>query len=258
MKRLLFLFFMLLVTAVTFAQVTDTTATVTYNFGDSFAKFLDENMWTLIFVAFTVISEWLGQTGKVKEGSIWAWVINMLGKLLRKKTEVVQTKKAKFLNPLILVFALMLSGITLTSFAQSPNRIFAPVENDLLFKMKANGTAVSANHVWLPRVAAGLTAAQMYYNKETKEWNTKSLNALAFGMGYQHFIQANDKPFNDFGFNLLLLIDILPTENTQTAFSTAATVSTLEYLNFGAGYNFTLKSPFLLTTITFDIAGLKK
>ena len=97
MKKSIFVVLLLLVAIVTFGQTTDSTATVVYTFGDSLAQFFTKNMWTLIFVAFTLISEWLGQTGKVKEGSIWAWVINQIGKILKNKT-VVQTKKAKFMN----------------------------------------------------------------------------------------------------------------------------------------------------------------
>ena len=252
MKRFLLFLTFLLVTAAAFCQATDTTATVTYNFGDSFMEFLEKNMWTLAFAAFAIISEWLGQTGKVKEGSIWAWVINMVGKLLKKKTEVVQTKKAKFIKPVVLIFALMLSGITLTSFAQPVNKFFRPVDKDLLVKMKANGAAVTDNHAWLIRPAVGVSAVQLYYDKTTKLWNATSLNAVGFGIGYQHFVQANDAPYNDYGFNALILLDAIPTEVSQTAISIAGTVSALQYVNMGAGYNLTLKKPFLLATVTFN------
>lgn len=231
---------------------------IVYNDGDTFATFLKHNAWGLAATLFFLCSEWLGQTGKVKEGSIWAWIMNFVGKILRGKAETVKSKKAKFYLPKLLIIGLLLSGISTISVAQGHNRLFAPVENDFLLKMKANGTAVSNNTAWLPRIAAGMSAAQMYYDKESKNWTTSSLNAVCFGYGFQHFIQANDKPYNDYGFNILVLLDIKPTETTYTAFSTAATVSALEYLNFGGGYNFTLKKPFLLTTITFDIANLGK
>ena len=97
-KRLIFFFAFLLFVAggIVIAQVTDTTAQVTYHFGDSLSKFLSKNLWTLIFVAFTIISEWLGQTGKVKEGSIYAVILNWIGKFIKSKGEVVASKKAKF------------------------------------------------------------------------------------------------------------------------------------------------------------------
>jgi hypothetical protein len=122
------------------AQVTDSTATVTYTFGDSFIQFLTKNGWILASTAFVLIDGWLAQTGKVKEGSILAWILNLIGKAIRKKTDVLKTKKADFMsdNELmgkikgissktireagdkigILILIIMLSGIGLTASAQ--------------------------------------------------------------------------------------------------------------------------------------------
>jgi len=71
MKKYLVLFFMLIVTIVTFGQVVDSTATVTYNFGESFKTFLDRNLWTFIAVAFFILSEYIGTNTKIKENAVY-------------------------------------------------------------------------------------------------------------------------------------------------------------------------------------------
>jgi hypothetical protein len=141
MKKLIGLtIFLLLIAGIVTAQVTDSTATATYTFGDSFLQFLTKNGWILASTAFFLIDGWLAQTGKVKEGSILAWVLNLVGKIIRKKTEVLKTKKADFMTDdqlmskvkgiqrrspaesgskiVMLIFAIILSGVGLNASAQ--------------------------------------------------------------------------------------------------------------------------------------------
>ena len=102
MKKTIILMILLCVTVVTFGQVVqqDSTgsATVIYTFGDSLNQFLSKNWATIVFTLLFLLSEWLGQTGKVKEGSVWAWIINLVLKLVKSKATGVQTKKAKFMK----------------------------------------------------------------------------------------------------------------------------------------------------------------
>jgi hypothetical protein len=134
MKRFIgFTIFLMLIAGIVTAQVADSTA----NTGSSpaLSELLAwlktqwiEHYGTIIVLIFAAFSEWLGNTGKVKEGSVIAWILNLIGKLLKKKFDVVQTKKAKFMNEAqlnmarglkILVFGLIFSGIGLTASAQS-------------------------------------------------------------------------------------------------------------------------------------------
>jgi hypothetical protein len=246
MKRVvLFSIFILLAVFAIAQQVTDSTASVTYTFGDSALQFLTKNMWTLIFVAFTIISEWLGQTNKVKEGSIWAWVINQIGKILKSKTDVVKSKKAKYL--VLLVCLLSTTAIS----AQKFEGFFQPVKKQM-FDEHVKALDVPANSVWLFRPAVEITAMKLAYDKTAKQWNTSSMTQAGIGIGYQHYVLNEGVPFNNFGFNLLCLFDAIPSETTSTGISLAGTVGILKLLDFGGGYSFSMKQPFILTGIKYN------
>jgi len=135
-----------------------------------------------------------------------------------------------------------------TAVAQGPlNGFFKPVK--LNPAVKGLGTRAGSS-VWLLRPTVELSALQLVWNKENKAFDTKFINSAGLGVGYQHFIDNQGEPYNNYGFNALLLFDVVPTETTATTVSGAITVSVFELVNIGAGYNFGLKLPFLLSGIT--------
>lgn len=150
------------------------------------------------------------------------------------------------MRKLILILALISFGITATA-QDHWKGFFKPVTINPA--VKDLGTRAGTS-VWLFRPTVSISAIQLVWDKTTKEFNATSLNSAGFGIGYQHFIDVEGKPYNNFGFNALLLFDIVPTETAPTALSGALTVSAFQYLNVGAGYNFGLKTPFLLTGVT--------
>lgn len=253
----------IMVTAI--GQVTDSTSVVTYDFGDSLVEFLKSNMWTLIFMVLYLVSEWIGESGAIPEGSVWRKILNWVLEFVRKKATV--SPKMKRINGYynstakvtrnnfagnafkVLIFALVLSGLSLTGSAQDPWKgFFKPVDKDM-FSLKTAGEASSS---WLFRPTVELSALQLTYNKETKGFDASSLTQAGVGIGYQHFTQVNGEPYNNFGLNLLMLFDAVPLETTGTAISGAITVSALQFINIGGGYNFGLKRPFILTAITYN------
>lgn len=140
-KMLLFviIFGAFLISAI--GQVTDSTAVVTYNFGDSLLEFLKSNMWTLIFAALYLLSEWLGETNKVIEGSLWRRILNWVLEFLRKKATVSPKMKRVVQGgfiPRFLFIGIIFSVFTLSSSAQKahPLRIYPfekkTVETNLL------------------------------------------------------------------------------------------------------------------------------
>ena len=96
MKKYFAMFLLFVIAVFTFGQTTDSTAVVTYDFGDSFMEFLKTNLWTLVFVIMYFLSEWIGESEKIPEGSIWRKVVNFLLTLARKKaTESPKLKAMK-------------------------------------------------------------------------------------------------------------------------------------------------------------------
>lgn len=265
MKRvILFGILLLAMTAMVIAQVTDSTATVTYTFGQSFKDFLLTNLWTLAFVVLFFVDGWLAQTGKLKEGSVLALAWNWLMKFVRSKAQL-RTKKAGFMNleefnreraksggkPVAMIIILLL-GTGLLANAQSPwSGFFRPVDKRT-FATRLAETKAGASSVWLFRPAVEISAVQITYDKTDKQWKSNALSSAGMGIGYQHYIESNGVPYNNFGFNLLMLFNYVPTETSDAGVSVAGTVSALKFIDVGAGYNFQLKAPFILTGIKYS------
>jgi hypothetical protein len=90
---------------------------------------------------------------------------------------------------------------------------------------------------------------QIYKNRDTKAWETSTFSSAGAGISIQHFVQANGIPVEDYGFTALVMFDV--SGATQTV-SPALTVTALQYINAGIGYNPKLKVPFLMLGINYS------
>lgn len=264
-----------LVTITVFAQQVTDTIPIVHTSGQTPLDFLKANAWNLALIVFLLISEWLGSTGKIKEGSIYAWILNMIGKIIRSKTDVVATKKGAFMSldeldkerslkggykppkvsskaPLMI---LLLIGFGLTASAQGPfDGFFKPMDKTSFEKATLQkGLVKEVNpFIWKFRPSAELTAVQVMYDKETKTWNSSSFHSAGIGLGLQHYVESNGEPVNNYGFNALLMLDATPTEDKGAGFGLAATMNIPNFVNFGGGYNFTFKKPYILLGAVYN------
>lgn len=96
MKKYFAMILLFVIAALAIGQTTDSTAVVTYNFGDSILEFLKANMYTLAFVVLYLLSEWMGESDKIPEGSVWRKIVNFLLTIVRKRaTESPKLKAIK-------------------------------------------------------------------------------------------------------------------------------------------------------------------
>jgi hypothetical protein len=151
----------------------------------------------------------------------------------------------KIIPIMILLMALPLAGFSQDNHWKG---FFKPVDNNLITLKRDLGQPAS---VWLFRPAVELTALQLTYNKDLKQFESSSLTSGGIGIGYQHFIEVNGAPFNNFGFNALLLFGVT-TSTDPASLSLAGTISALKFINIGAGYDFSGKKIFLLTGVTYN------
>ncbi|HOG38263.1 MAG TPA: hypothetical protein PLD95_02210 [bacterium] len=124
-----------------------------------------------------------------------------------------------------------------------------PVEDDLFTNpeiMTFRGIEDPTRGIWLFKFDAQITAVQLLWSKEKKKFLATPLSSTGLGIGYRHYVQYNSEPYCDFAINLLWLVGFEWNEPTEADFSLASTVTILEYVNIGGGYNFTEKSPLLL------------
>ena len=140
------------------------------------------------------------------------------------------------------LMVITLAMITIAGFSQG---FFKPVDKNLFNKDRA-----IKSDVWLIRPAISITAVQLNWNKTTKSFDASALNQVGLGAGYQHFIEVNGVPFNNFGFNALLLLGADIGETQPATMSIALTGSLFNYVNLGALYSITNKTFGLLTGVT--------
>jgi hypothetical protein len=123
-----------------------------------------------------------------------------------------------------------------------------PVPADLLKKeykagkLLATGVEPSA---WLIRPAVTLTAVQITYNKDLKQFESVPFNSGGIGLSYQKYKLVNDLPYAVFAVNALLLYD-------GGNITTAVTLTGWQYFSFGVGRNFGINKFVLLTGIVYN------
>jgi hypothetical protein len=139
---------------------------------------------------------------------------------------------------IIALFALF----SVLSYSQG---IFRPVPvNFTSDKYALNQSATPS--VWIPRISAGVVANQFTYNSVTKQLDETSFSKVGLGISYAHYIPVNDTPYNNFSLNGFVFF---PTNNS--GLSLVASISALQYLSIGIGYDIKLKEVFALTGITY-------
>lgn len=147
-----------------------------------------------------------------------------------------------------LYLLLLILGLSLPLMAQQPVGFFQPVPKNLF---QVSGDRARANQsIWLLRPTIEITAMQLTWNKEQKNFDISSLQSAGPGISYAHYISVNDEPYNNFSVNALLLFGLKPGETIQTTISTAVTLSAFEFVNLGVGRNFTTNKNFILTGVT--------
>ena len=165
----------------------------------------------------------------------------------------------------ILILMAVLSGIGFQAQAQyliprgeqekkvNPwNGFFRPVDKSLFNISSAREGQGQGQSVWLFRPTVEITALQLIPSAAPgKMFDVSSFQSVGMGLSYQHFISVDGLPYNNYGFSFLLLFDAIPRETVALNISPTVTVSALKIMNFGAGYHFGLKKPFLLTGLIY-------
>jgi hypothetical protein len=140
--------------------------------------------------------------------------------------------------------------VTIVTFGQSKwDGFFKPVS----YSTPALRSVIQrpATSVWLFRPTVELSAVQFTWNKELKQFDSNAFSSVGMGLGYQHYIDVNGEPYNNFGVNLLVLMNTSTSED-PASISLAGTVNALKFVSLGAGYNTGQKVFFFLTGVTHN------
>jgi hypothetical protein len=277
MKKTIILMILFFVTVVTFGQVVEQdstgSATVVYTFGDSLMQFLSKNWATIAFTLLFVLSEWLGQTGKVKEGSVWAWIINLVLKLFKSKATGIQTKKAVFMSDdklmssvkgvnrvkgnhfRTIILICLLSGVGMSISAQS---VWKPLPKDL-FKILNSNLKQGQNaitHTWLWRIDGTFAVTESVYNSNIGDYQTSVFSGVGPTFGINLFVpksKIDPTPYNILGFSGGILVGTDFYNMSLSSLKAVIMAKVFEYAKFGVSY--TPNTPAGIKHFGFIIGG---
>jgi opacity protein-like surface antigen len=111
-------------------------------------------------------------------------------------------------------------------------------------------TVSDITSLWEIRLNAGITGVSYFKNKETGKLDKLDLSALCFGIGYLHYKNTAEGPFNDFGLNLLLLQNLQSAGMGLGVYGTYNT-GPIGLLNLGVHYDFFINQFLLDTGLSF-------
>lgn len=144
----------------------------------------------------------------------------------------------------------MLFLMTIVTMGQSKwSGFFKPVTYDAP-SLKTRDIREPTN-MWLFRPVVTLSAVQFTWDKNLKQFNSNAFSSTGMGISYAHYIDVNNTPYNNFGVNLLVLMNTSTTEDPASV-SLAGTISALRFVSLGAGYDLGRKVFFMLTGVSYS------
>lgn len=153
-----------------------------------------------------------------------------------------------------LIIVLLLVAFGTSTFAQG---FFIPIgvqKWDHLKTQKGLTKAVNPS-MWILRPAVSITSFKYVYNEDTKKAEVSNYLASGLGVGYQHYIESDEDPYNNYGINLLLLFNTVPLGTVETpnaGISLAGSFSLLKLIDIGLGYDFSVKQVFVMGGIKYN------
>jgi hypothetical protein len=141
------------------------------------------------------------------------------------------------------ILILLLFVVPMTMTAQKFEGFFRGVPDDIISHDKG------ISSTWLFRPVVQISAMQFILKTPVE---VAAFNSLGTGLSYVHFVDNNGEPYANFGVNALVLFSENPGGVEPTQLSAALSVTALQFVNVGVGYNFGGKYAFILTGITIN------
>lgn len=157
---------------------------------------------------------------------------------------------------IVILFAFLMSAFMLQ--AQSPwHGFFKPVNSSIFDQprksfvrvegvLKSSDTTIVMPSAWKFRPAVNMSGVTLIYNKTTAKIESIPLS-LGGGVGitYNYYINDNGLPYSPFGAGVSVFFD-------PTGVCALGTVTALQYLNFGGGYNLTTKHGLFIIGVQYS------
>jgi len=152
----------------------------------------------------------------------------------------------KFILSMVLVFTM------LTGYSQdNPFKGFwGPVEKSLYTVRDRETGVITIPNFWLARPFISLSAIKLTLKSPVQV--SPTFSSFGTGISYSHFTEKVNEPYDDFGFNALILFENNTGGVEPINLSFAVTASALQYINIGIGYSIGDKSLFALMGISYN------
>jgi hypothetical protein len=164
---------------------------------------------------------------------------------------------------IVILFAFLLFAFSAIQAQSAWKGFFKPVNSSIfdqphqmMIKIGSNlklvDTTIVMPSAWKVRPAVNLSGVELSYNKSTAKIESV---ARSFGGGigitYNYYINDNGVPYSPFGAGASVFFD-------PTGVCTIGTITALQYLNFGGGFNWTTKHGLFLIGVlySFTLGGL--
>lgn len=150
-----------------------------------------------------------------------------------------------------IIVALLFMSIMITSFSQSAWKGFwKPVSSDKVF-MSGLNVGVGFNE-WKFRPTVSVLAQKFTLSGDDHVFTVGTLNAAGVGLSYQHFIDIDGAPYNNFGINAVLLVSTDFGEEIKVSPCPFIGLQALQFLNAGIGFDFGVKKVFFALGATYS------
>jgi len=142
------------------------------------------------------------------------------------------------------VIVLALIALSLSGMAQDGISLWKPVPKNLFQVVNAhnkllNPKATAINSVFIWRLSAMITADELTWNKNTKQFVSTTLSSVGPAIGYRHYTQLNDGTgYNDWGVNLGVLLGTDINYAMPANAKIALTFNAFQFVNVGGAYTF--------------------
>ena len=112
--------------------------------------------------------------------------------------------------------------------------------------LKSADTVIVMPSAWKFHPAVSITGVELEYNKSAAKLESLPLSLSGgVGISYLYFINDNGVPYSPFGVSAFVFFD----GNGACA---VGTISALQYLNFGGGYNFATKHGLFMIGLQYN------
>jgi hypothetical protein len=199
-------------------------------------------------LAIVVAVQPLIATGKIDwKAVVMAALIAGLGYVAKDSDVTGGTKTLGSPMKKLFMIVILITGFSIANAQVSLTKPIPKNWSQLVNTDNNKLATVNSLYKWVPRLNGGIQG--LSYDLKGNE--PKTLNAICFGVGWLRYKDVDGVPFNDFGVNLLLLIDTQTKGYGLGIYGTYNLIGSTALVNIGTHYDFNLKTELIDTGLTF-------